>query len=151
LKKIFLIIVLFSSALLADKIILLNKHEIDPVYRVPVKQSRFLCEAKLTDGKVVQFISAQSMLLVFNDQEHYIKAGFLSSKIKNIYVQGYMSGDKINAKNALYVYGSGLALSNGGDLVACKNMKYAKLFEKKHGGRKIMKFSDITLRLLRYL
>ncbi len=151
-KKFLLVMLMLSVGLFAVEMPLLNKYAVDPVYQLPLKNfKRFICEAKLDNGQVVQFVSVKSMMLVYFHQKHFKETGFLSSNIKTMYVQEYLTGKRLKAQNAVYVFGSNLVQPKGEDLVPCRNMKYAKIFENKYGGTKIVTFKEINKNLLDYL
>jgi len=151
-KKIFLAILVLVSVGLAGEIKLLENNATDPVYILPLKKyPKWLCEAKLKSGKIVQFSSVKSMMTVYPHQPYFIKHKFLDSNITNIYVQDYISGKKVDAKVAKYVFGSRIVGPHGDDLIPFENEQNAKLFMLKHGGTKILPFSKLTKGLIRYL
>ena len=151
-KKILLIIALLSISIFADKITLLNQNTNDMVYHTPLKKyKRFICEAKLQNGKIVQFVAMKSMIQVYWHQRHFFEVKLISAKIKDMYVQDFRTGKKIDAKKAFYVVGSGIVGPNGANLIPFESIKSAKLFEKKYGGSKILNFKDLSLRLIQLL
>jgi len=151
-KKILFVIVLLSISIFADKITLLNPNTNDMVYHTPLKEyKRFICEAKLQNGKTVQFVAIKSMIQVYWHQRHFFKVKLISAKIKDMYVQDFRTGEKINAKTAFYVIGSSIVGPNGANLIPFKSIKSAKLFEKEYGGSKILSFKDLSLRLIELL
>ncbi len=151
-KRFLLIIVLLSVALFAKKMLLINQNAIDAVYQVPLKNfKRFISEAKLENGKIVQFVSVKSMMQVYYHQKHFLKVKFISAKIKDMYVQDFLTGNIIKAKKAVYVFGSNITQPHGADIIPCKDIKSAKLFESKYGGAKILKFKELSLRFIRFL
>ncbi len=151
-KKYLFIIVLLSIGLFAEKMPLINENTIDMVYQVPLKKfKRFVCEAKLENGQIVQFASVKSMMLVYYHQKHFLKVKLISAKIKHMFVQDFLTGNIVRAKKAVYIFGSNLVQPKGADVIPCKNMNSAKLFESKYGGVKILKFKDLSLKFIRFL
>ena len=151
-KKFILIITVLALSLFAGQIKLLNKNAIDPVYQLSLKKyPAFLCEATLENGKTVQFVSVKSMLQVYYHQQYFIYNKFIDSNIKDMFVQDYITGKKINAKKALYVFGSKLIGPHGDDLIPLKDQASVKIFSIKFGGTRTMKFSKMSAGLIKYL
>ena len=124
----------------------------DPAYNMPIdKQSKLLCEATLKNGKTAYFISPKAAMMVYLHPDHFIKRKLLEDDIETLYVRDYLSGEKIEAKKAVYVFGSRLIGPHGDDLIPLSSMERAKLFELKHGGTKILPFARIDQGLIRYL
>ncbi len=151
-KKLFLTLFLLFSVGFAGEIKLIDNNATDPVYILPLKKyPKWLCEAKLKSGKTIQFASVKSMMTVYFHQPYFIKHKFLDSNITNLYVQDYLTGKKIDAKNAQYVFGSRIVGPHGDDLIPFENPINAKLFIIKNGGTKVLPFSKISKGLIRYL
>jgi hypothetical protein len=124
----------------------------DPAYNLPIdKKSKFLCEGVLENGKTAYFVSVKAMMLVYNHQDYFIKHKLLEDKIKTIYVHDYLTGKKIEAQKAVYVFGSRLIGPHGDDLIPLASEEKAKLFEMKYGGHKILPFERLDKGLIRYL
>lgn len=152
LKKIILIISLLSFGLLASPMKLLNQNAKDVVYQIPLKKfQKFICEAKLKDGTVIQFVSVKAMLQVYYHQKYFLDHKLMRSNIADMYVQDFITGDVLNAKDALFVFGSKLVGPHGDDLIPLKNQSNAKLFELKYGGTRILPYSKMTVGLIKYL
>jgi LPS O-antigen subunit length determinant protein (WzzB/FepE family) len=125
---------------------------LDMVYNLDLKKyPKFLCEAKLKNGKVVQFVSVKAMMQVYFHQDYFKKRKLLEANIDKMYVKDYLDGSKIEASKALYMFGSRLVGPHGDDLIPLKNQESAKLFKIKYGGTKLLPFSKITKGLIRYL
>ena len=151
-KKILLSFLVLVTVGLAGDIKLLENNATDPVYILPLKKyPKWLCEAKLKSGNIVQFSSVKSMMTVYLHQPYFIKHKFLDSNITDIYVQDYISGKKVDAKVAKYVFGSRIVGPHGDDLIPFENDQNAKLFMLKHGGTKVLSFPKLTKGLIRYL
>jgi len=124
----------------------------DPAYNLPIdKHSKFLCEATLKNGKTAYFVSVKAMMMVQLHQDYFKKHKLLEDDIKTLYVHDYLSGDKIEASKAVYVFGSRVVGPHGDDLIPLASEEHAKLFELKYGGTKILPFARIDQGLIRYL
>lgn len=156
-KKIFLILVLFASFVFAEapfsgKILELEQKHLDPVYELPIdKDSKFLCEASLKNGKSAYFVSVKSMMQVYQHQDYFKKHKLLEDTISTMYVYDYISGNKIDATKAVYLFGSQMTGPHGDDLIPFSSRDNAKLFMLKHGGTKILPYKKLTKGLIRYL
>jgi len=152
LKKFILVVCLLSMSVFAGGIKLLDANATDIVYKMPLKKyPDFLCEAKLENGKTIQFISVKSMLQVYFHQEYFLKHKMIDAKIKDIFIQDYLNKTKKDAKRSIFVFGSHVVGPHGDDLIPFKDRYSAKLFKIKYGGTKIMSFDEITLGLIKYL
>jgi hypothetical protein len=151
-KKIILALLLLSFGLFAGQIKLIDENASDFAYQLPLKKyPKFLCEATLENGKTVQFVSVKAMMQVYFHQKYFIKHKFIDSKIKKMYVQDFLSGEKIDAKKALYVFGSRVIGPHGDDLVPLKDQESYKVFKIKYKGTKVLPFDRLTVGLIRYL
>jgi len=134
------------------KILLLDQNASDPVYQLPLnKYEKWLCEAELKNKKKVQFVSVKAMMQVYQHQEYFIKHHLLPTGIKTMYVQDFISGQRVDATKAVYVFGSRIVGPHGDDLIPFASEENAKLFMMKHGGTKILPFSKLNKGLIRYL
>ncbi len=151
-KKILILLMVLGISLIAGEVKTDKWGERDMVYQIPLKKfPKFLCEAELTNGKKVRFVSVKSMMQVYFHQDYFKRHKLIDADIKTMYVQDYLDGTKIDAKRALYVFGSRLAGPHGDDLIPLKNNSNVKLFELKFGGTKTLPFERISKGLIRYL
>ena len=151
-KKFLFSFLLFSALAWSGGITLQDQNATDPIYRLPMKEyPKWLCEAKLKDGKTAQFVSVKAMMQVFQNQDYFLKRKLLSAPIEAIYVQDYISGEKIDARKAVYLFGSKIVGPHGDDLIPFSSEENAKLFEMKNGGTKILPYERLTKGLIRYL
>lgn len=151
-KKIILIIVLLLVGAFAEDVKVEKEVTNDFVYQLPLKKyPKFLSEATLTNGKTIQFISVKAMMQVYFHQKYFIKHKMIDAEIKDIVVQDYLNGTKIDAKRARYVFGSKVVGPHGDDLIPLKDAFSVRLFNAQYGGTKTMMFDDITLGLIKYL
>ena len=150
--KILLLIVLLFSGAFAGEIKLIDQNATDPVYVLPLKKyPKWLCEAELKNGKKIQFVSVKSMMQVYQHQDYFQRHKFMDDNISKIYVQDYISGRKVEAPNAVYLFGSRIVGPHGDDLIPFENEENAKLFMMKNGGTKILPFGRLSKGLIRYL
>ena len=151
-KKIFILITLFVYTLHAGEIKIEDQNSSDPIFMMPLKKyPKWLCEATLENGKKMQFISVKSMMQVYQHQEYFKRHKLLDTQIKNIYVQDYLNGRKVDASKAVYVFGSRIIGPHGDDLIPFESQDSAKLFMIKNGGTKILPFAKLTKGLIKYL
>jgi nitrous oxide reductase accessory protein NosL len=156
-KKILLGLAVLGSLLFAEgpftgKILQLQTKAVDPAYEIPLdKYPKWLCEATLKNGKKAQFISVKAMMQVYFHQEHFKKYKLLEDDIQTMYVQDFISGQKVEATKAVYLFGSRITGPHGDDLIPFSSEENAKLFMMKNGGTKILPYARITKGLIRYL
>jgi len=151
-KKIFLVISFLAVSIIAGGMKLINQNEQDMVYQLPLKKfPKFICEAKLKNGKVAQFVSVKSMMQVYFHQDYFLHFKNIDSNISKMYVQDFLTGDVVNAKKAVYAFGTNQAGPHGDDLIPFKSLDMAKLFKIKSGGTKILTFKQLNIGLIRYL
>jgi len=150
--KIFIMIVALVGALFAENIKLEDNNASDAVYILPLKDyPKWLCEATLKNGKKIQFVSVKSMMQVYYHQDYFKQHKLISDDIDTIYVQDYLTGQKVKASSAVYVFGSHLVGPHGDDLVPFENEEKAKIFMLKNGGTKILPFKRLSKGLIKYL
>ncbi len=150
--KILLLLILLLGSLFSSEITLIDQNATDPVYILPLKKyPKFLCEAELKNGKKVQFVSVKAMMQVYQHQDYFKRHKLLEDDIKSIYVQDYLSGKRIPAQKAVYVFGSRLTGPHGDDLIPLENEEKAKIFMLRYGGTKILPFEKLSKGLIRYL
>ena len=151
-KTAILFLLLFSTLLLSGEIKLLDQNASDPVYKMPLKSyPKWLSEAKLKNGKTLQFISVKSLMQIYYNQDYFKKNKLLEAKIDTLYVQDFINGKRVDADKAVYVFGSRIVGPHGDDLIPFVSMDNAKLFMMKNGGTKILPFEKLSQGLIRYL
>jgi len=147
-----LILALITQGLLAGEITLTDQNATDAVYLLPLKKyPKWLTEAELENGKKVQFVSVKSLMNVYQHQEYFKKHKIIDANITKMSVQDFTSGRRVDAKEAVYLFGSHIVGPHGDDLIPFENMDNAKLFMLKNGGTKILKFDRLSEGLIRYL
>ncbi|KYJ86142.1 nitrous oxide reductase accessory protein NosL [Sulfurovum riftiae] len=156
-KKIILSLTLCISMGIAGntfgtKIMLLDQNATDLVYQMPLNQyKKWLCEVELKNKKKVQFVSVKSMMQAYHHQEYFRKHQLLSAPIEALYVQDFISGERVDATKAFYVFGSRIVGPHGDDLIPFSSEQNAKLFMMKNGGTKILPFAKLHKGLIKYL
>jgi len=141
-----------SDNTFSGKVMLLDQNATDLVYQLPLhKHQKWLCEAEFTNKQKMQFISVKSMMQVYQHQEYFLKRHLIPAKIKKLYVQDYLTGERVDARNAVYLFGSRVIGPHGDDLIPFASRKHAELFKLKHGGTKILPFEKLSKGLIRYL
>jgi len=129
---------------------------IDPVYMMDVtKLPEFNAKIILSSNREVNFCCPKSMfdfyLRPYNYPEYKIKK---ESDFKKLLVKDYLSGKWIDAKSALYVFGSRVRSPKGDDLIPVKNKDVLNIYMLKYGGSKVLSFTDIKQKgmgLIKYL
>jgi len=150
--KTLLLLILLFSGLFAGEIKLTDQNATDPVYILPLKKyPKWLCEAQLKNGKKIQFVSVKSMMQVYQHQDYFQRHKFIDDNISKLYVQDYISGRKVEAPKAVYLFGSHVVGPHGDDLIPFETEQNAKLFMMKNGGTKILPFEKLSKGLIRYL
>ncbi len=126
---------------------------LDPVYQLKVDDyPKFATKMVLKNGKKIRFCSVKAMMHFFFAPYRYPEYGVKSSEeIDKIYVKDYLSGKRVDAKKAWYVFGSRLVGPHGDDLIPFASKTRAELFVKRYGGTRIMPFEKLSAGLVRYL
>ena len=97
------------------------------------------------DGKKSYFDGIKDMMkyYIFNADFPYDR-----TKIESITVSDYYTLEAIDAKDAFYVIGSDILGPMGNELISFKDKKSADNFIKDHNGKKILKFKDISAKVV---
>jgi nitrous oxide reductase accessory protein NosL len=151
-KKSIMIVMFLVVSLFGGEIELLDNNASDPVYILPLnKYPQWICEAKLKNGKTVQFISVKSMMQVYQHPEYFQRHDLLDDKIETLYVQDFLNGRRVEADKAVYLFGSRMVGPHGDELIPFESEASAKLFMLKNGGTKILPFEKLTKGLIKYM
>ncbi len=151
-KKIIMMVMFLVVSLFGGEIKLLDNNASDPVYILPLnKHTEWICEAKLKNGKTVQFISVKSMMQVYHHPEYFQRHDLLDDKIETLYVQDFLNGRRVEADKAVYLFGSRVIGPHGDELIPFESEASAKLFMLKNGGTKIFPFEKLTKGLIKYM
>ncbi len=151
-KKIILFLFLTLSLFANEN----NNTKIDPVYMMDTtKYPKFGAKIILSNGKEIYFATVKSMFDFYfrprNFPEYKIKK---EGDFKKLLVKEYLSGKYIDAKKALFVFGSRLQSPKGDDLIPVRNKDALNIYMLKYGGTKVLDFNDIKRRgiaLIKYL
>jgi nitrous oxide reductase accessory protein NosL len=95
--------------------------------------------------KRLYFDGVKDMMRFYLSLDRY---HFKRENISKILVQDFYTLKPIDAKKALYVVGSNIKGPMGWDFIPFGELKYAKIFLNDHKGREIIKFDDITPKLI---
>ena len=154
-KKIVLALAIFGAFSLAEDANLTKPTQgaVDPVYQLPInKYRKFSTELTLKNGKKIEFASVKSMMNFYFFTSRYPQLGAKSRQdIDKMFVKSYLSGKKMDAKNAWYVFGSKLIGPHGDDLIPLASDMEVQLFKKKYGGTRVMRIEKFSAGLIRYL
>ena len=129
---------------------------IDPVYMIDItKLPKFNAKIILASGEEINFCCPKAMFdLYFRPRaypEYKIKS---ESDFKKLLVKDYLSGKWIDAKKALFVFGSRLQGPKGDDLIPLRNKDSVNIYMLRYGGSRVLDFNDIKRRkmaLIKYL
>lgn len=96
-----------------------------------------------TTKETFYFDGVKDMMKFYFEPAKYSKDANL--KDSSVIVTDYYTLEQIDAKSAFYVVGSNVMGPMGNELIPFKDETSAKDFSKDHGGKKILKFEEITL------
>ena len=102
------------------------------------------------DGSYAFFDGAKDMFKYYLDLKKYSPSK-KQSDIKAVYTTDYYTLSAIDAKNAYFVIGSDVYGPMGKELIPFKNEADAKVFLKDHKGKRILRFSEINLDVIKEL
>ena len=106
------------------------------VYKYPKWSSKMVI-----GGKSLYFDGVKDMMKYYIFDGDFI---YDRKKIEKIVVSDYYTLLPIIAKDAYYVYNSNMYGPMGRELIPFDNLDSAQRFKKDHGGEKILKFNEIT-------
>ncbi len=113
------------------------------VYKYP----DWLAQIQFTDGSVVFFDGAKDLFKYYFDLKQY-NPGKKTSDIASIHVTEYYDVKPIDAKMAWFVIGSDVYGPMGHELVPFAAEEDAKAFKKDHKGKRIVRFEEVTPKLI---
>lgn len=151
-NKILIGIVLLSSLLFANTMGYNEDTECVVRHFKVYKDPKWVASAELQNGKKVFFSSPKSMFEFYHRPGKWFDIGVKSEKdFKEILVIDFDTLKPVNAKGAFFVYGSNVTSPAGDDLVAFDSYKTAQEFAKKHNGKRIFGFREVSDALIRLL
>ncbi len=143
-KKLLILIFISFSLIAAES----KVSKIDPVYQIDTsKYPKFNAKIILSNKKEILFCCPKAMFDFYFRPTVYPEFHVKEEKdFKKLLVRDYISGDWIDAKRALYVFGSRLQGPKGDDLIPVKNKDILNIFTLKYGGSRVLTFPDIKKR-----
>ncbi len=118
------------------------------VYKAP----EWVAKIELKNGKKVFFSSPKSMFEFYFRPGKWFDVGVKSEKdFKDILVTDFKTLKPVKAKGAFYIYGSNVVGPAGDDLIPFDSYADAEDFSKKHNGKRIMGFRDVSDALIRLI
>ncbi len=144
---------LLASTLLFSYTINFNKETTGLVRHLKLyKYPQWVSKIELSNGKDLYFSSPKSMFEFYFRPGKWFDIGVKSeSDFKTIIVIDFKTLKPINAKSAFYIYGSNIISPAGDDLVPFDSYADAQEFSKKHHGRRILSFKEVSNGLIRLL
>ena len=151
-KKILIGLVLTSS-LLFSYTMDYNKDTKGVVRHLKVyKDPKWVSKIELKNGKKLFFVSPKSMIEFYHQPGKWFDIGVKSEDdFKDILVTDFKTLEPVKAKGAFFVYGSNIISPAGDDLVPFDSYKAAEEFAKKHNGKRILGFREVSSALIRLL
>ena len=152
------VVLIFSSAVLAaaDKKDVMPPKKVSKADKCPVcgmfvfKYPDWVGQIIFQDGQTVFFDGAKDLFKYYFSLKKY-NPEKSRKDINAIYVSEYYDVKYIDGFSAYYVIGSTVYGPMGRELIPLETEKDAKQFMKDHNGKKIIRFEDITPKLLKQL
>ncbi len=150
-KKIVLLLVLISGFAFADSFHV-SKDEIGLIRKVKVyKEPKWIASIKVRSGKEIFFCSPKSMFEFYNRPGRWPEYNVKADNDMRLHVTDFLTLEKIDARDAFYVYGSNQISPAGDDLVAFKTKKDAQRFSDTSNGKRVFAFKDVPPALIKLL
>ena len=151
-KKIILALVLMSGLLFSSEMNFDNSTSC-LVRHIKVYESpAWVAKIELQNGKEVFFSSPKSMFEFYFRPGKWFDVGVKNEQdFKNIYVTDFKTLKPVKAKGAFYIYGTNEIGPAGDDLVPFNSYADAEEFSKKHNGKRILGFRDVSDALIRLI
>ena len=150
-KKVLILVLLLSSFVFADSY-QVSKDELGLIRKVKVyKEPKWIASIKVRSGKEIFFCSPKSMLEFYHLPGKWPEYNVKADSDMRIHVTDFITLEKIDGREAFYVYGSNKTSSAGDDLVAFKTKKDAQRFADSNNGKRIFAFKDVSFALVNYL
>ena len=148
-KKIVLLSVFVLSFLHAQSIEY-TKDDTCLIRKVKVyKDPRWVAKVVTIQDKSVYLSSPKSMFEYIYAAPRWPEFGALNENdMKSIQVTDFKTLDAIDAKTAYYVYGGNITSPGGDDLVPFAKKSDAQEYMKKHNGKRILRFSEVSIALI---
>jgi len=94
---------------------------------------------QFNDGSNVYFDGPKDMFIFFFNPENY-HAGTKNDDISGLYITEYYSTKMMKVEEVYFVRGSDVMGPMGGELVPIQGREKAEIFQRDHGGEKILQF-----------
>ncbi len=107
----------------------------------------WVSEIVFRDGTYAAFDGPKDMFRYYLNLPKFNRSK-KQSDIVGVFVTEYYSTKMMEAKGLFFVKGSDVMGPMGPELVPVASMEKAQSFMKDHGGKKILRFSDITMEVL---
>ncbi|MBI5101318.1 MAG: nitrous oxide reductase accessory protein NosL [Nitrospirae bacterium] len=107
------------------------------------KYKEWIAQIVFKDGTYAVFDGPKDMLKYYFDLPKYNPSKKLSD-IRAVYVTEYYSAKMSDAGKLFFVTGSDVNGPMGKELIPVDSEKHAREFLKDHGGKKILKFGELT-------
>ena len=116
------------------------------------KDPAWVAKIELNNGKKVFFSSPKSMFEFYFRPGKWYEVGVKNEDdFKDILVTDFKTLKPVKAKGAFYIYGSNVTGPAGDDLIAFDSYAAAEEFSKKHNGKRILGFRDVSDALIRLI
>ncbi len=114
------------------------------------KYPEWIAQINSKDGRSFFFDGAKDMFKFLNQPEKYVQ-GLGRKELHEIYVTDYYSLEPINGMEAFYVMGSDVLGPMGRELIPFLKEEDAKEFMRDHGGKRILRFEQVTPQVIKEL
>ncbi len=114
------------------------------------KYPDFACQILFKDGSRAVFDGAKDMFSYYLDMARYAQ-GHKSDQILAVYVTDYYSLRYVDGRTAWYAVGSDVYGPMGNELVPFGKESDAREFMKDHKGKRLLRFSEVNLALIKSL
>jgi nitrous oxide reductase accessory protein NosL len=150
-KKVLLAVLVLSSLVFAETYHV-SKDELGLIRKVKVyKEPKWIASIKVRSGKEIFFCSPKSMFEFYHIPGKWPEYNVKADSDMRIYVTDFVTLEKIEGRDAFYVYGSTSTSPAGDDFVAFKTKKDAQRFADANHGKRIFPFKDVSSALVNYL
>jgi nitrous oxide reductase accessory protein NosL len=105
--------------------------------------SEWVAQIVFNDGSYTVFDGAKDMFRYYFDMERYA-GGKGHGDIAEIYVTDYYTTKILPASDAYFVLGSDVAGPMGEELVPVMGEREARIFMTDHGGKRLLRFGEVT-------
>lgn len=114
------------------------------------KYPEWVAQVRLKNSNTFFFDGVKDMFKFLLHPEKYVREVH-SIDIKELYVTDYYTLEPLDAKEAFYVMGSNVYGPMGKELIPFLKEEDAKEFSRDHGGKRILRFQEVTPEVIREL